>query len=622
MEDVNSKNLNEDHTQNADFGEVTNIEADKDQELNVEQVNPVTVENVEHINDMSKNDNSTNYVGLIEKIIEESNVNTYNVRMFMILILFFLADGGEMVVISLIVKKLGIVWNLTPGEKGFIGSGVFIGFYFGALVGGKLSDNIGRKPTFMIGAACVFVFGIISAFSPNYTFLLFMRACFGFGVGLAIPSSTSLLTELTPAKSRAFVLVFVWFSFPIGEGLAVVIAKLCMDYDDGWRYLLFFVAIPAFICLLFSCLMIESPRFYYSKGQYDKAADCLNQILKSRNKPALTDFERKELKRQGDLEKAGKSQIITQIKVEDIHELSARMNDDFEKKPSKEKQIEELNKEIELNIVSPDSKPSPSSRPESKSKQSNFKDLFTKRYICLTLSISYIFFSCSYIYYGIVYILPQNLDYIQKQDEIKDYLLSNKSIFDNDQAFLGNSTDLDSINNTFVGELLSNKTFMNSTFTNSDDTSSETYDGLFLSILFELPSNVMSIFMSNSKMLGRTKSMTIGFLITMVCSLLCIFFIDNIFIFAAILKFAINIPFSIIYVYVSESYPTKIRSLGLGITNSFNRLAGIMTPVFSQLLFNVTATFPYIVFSVISVLASIVCAFLPFETLGRRLEDV
>ena len=103
-----------------------------------------------------------------------------------------------MIVISLIVSKLEDVWDLSSAQKGFIGSCVFIGFFIGALLGGSFSDNYGRKPTFILGALCVCFFGIISSISPSYFILILTRSLFGVGVGLAIPSSTSILTELIP----------------------------------------------------------------------------------------------------------------------------------------------------------------------------------------------------------------------------------------------------------------------------------------------------------------------------------------------------------------------------------------------------------------------------------------
>ena len=82
--------------------------------------------------------------------------------------LFNLADGGEFLVISLLSHKLGILWNLTHSEKGTLGSIVFVGFFFGVWISGKISDNYGRKPTFIIGSTMATFFAVLSAISWDF----------------------------------------------------------------------------------------------------------------------------------------------------------------------------------------------------------------------------------------------------------------------------------------------------------------------------------------------------------------------------------------------------------------------------------------------------------------------
>ncbi len=570
---------------------------------------------------------------LIESIIENLKFNKYIVLMFIILSFFFLADGGEMVVISLIVNKLEAQWGLSSTEKGFIGGAVFIGFFFGTLVGGKLSDSKGRKPVFILGSLLVFVFGIISAFSPSYWFLIIMRALFGFGVGISIPASTSLLTELTPVKHRSCVLTMVWFSFPIGEFISIIIAQNVLGLDNGWRYLLIFVAIPSFFAFVTSLCMIESPRFYYAKGEYNKAADILNVLLKTQNKPELTADERLRLQDEGNKDKNMPYSVINrrisiseedqsslddisnnlEKPIEDIHQIPAKINEAINEDPKFNIELDEKGKKDKL------TKP--------KRQKSSYTTLCSRKFIRLTILICLLFFTNSFIYYGLVYILPQNLLYLNLKDNIRNYLMNQTNVTDiileyNPEYNRYNITHSNLINdNKLIEELSFISNFTN--HINSHHTQDETnmLNGLFLSVLLEIPSNIISIFLANFRFLGRKGSMSFGFILTGISGLLCIFLIDYIFIFAALLKFAINIPFSIIYIYTCEAYPTNVRSIGVGFSNSFNRIAGILTPLISQVMFNYRVYFPYIIYTTMAFTGSILSLLLPYETLGRKLED-
>ena len=70
---------------------------------------------------------------LIDTIIEGIGLNKHILSIYLIISLFLLADGGEMIVLSLLITKLGTLWGLSELQKGLLGSGVFVGFFIGSL---------------------------------------------------------------------------------------------------------------------------------------------------------------------------------------------------------------------------------------------------------------------------------------------------------------------------------------------------------------------------------------------------------------------------------------------------------------------------------------------------------
>ena len=450
---------------------------------------------------------------LIDKIIENLGINPRILSIYAVISLFLLADGGEMIVLSLLITKLGALWNLSEYQKGFLGSCVFIGFFFGALISGKLSDVKGRKPAFIVGSLLVSIFGVGSALASNYTQLIILRTFFGLGIGLSVPAISSLTTEITKVKWRAWVLNCIWVMFPLGEMLAIIEAKYLLEYENGWRYLLGLVGLPCFFCFLISFFVYESPRFYLSKRDYEKSYLSLNGYLLSSKFPELTEAEKEQLKKEN---------------------------------------------ETDLNM---------------NNHKSNFSQLFKSEYIRLTLLICLIFFISSFVYYGLIFIQPQISD---------------------EEMNINNSES-------------------------KSDQESKMYYGLVLASFSEIPSTLLTSYLANLKFLGRIRSMAFGFLLSAFSASLCFLIASNKYIYMTMLKFSIGLPFGIIYIYVCEAYPTKFRTIGIGVSNSFTRLGGISTPFLSQISFAYKKNLPFFNFTLLCFVGIFAALGLPFETLGKNI---
>ncbi len=199
--------------------------------------------------------------------------------MYLIVCLFFLADGGEMVALSMILPKVSKIWNLTSSQKGLLGSSVFIGIFIGAIVCGKYSDIKGRKPFFVIGSVIVSIFAFLSAFVNDYVSFIICRGMSGLGTGLCMPSAFSLATEITPSKIRHYSIVMIWFFYPFGSITIICLVKLLMPYESGWRYILAFASLPCFLGLILSVKIFESPKFLLTVERYEEGFECLQTII-------------------------------------------------------------------------------------------------------------------------------------------------------------------------------------------------------------------------------------------------------------------------------------------------------------------------------------------------------
>ena len=67
------------------------------------------------------------------------------------------------------------MWNITPNQESLITSIVFCGTMVGAYSWGVLGDAKGRRVGFFGTAIFTFIFGLLSAASPNY--MVGFRCC-------------------------------------------------------------------------------------------------------------------------------------------------------------------------------------------------------------------------------------------------------------------------------------------------------------------------------------------------------------------------------------------------------------------------------------------------------------
>lgn len=521
----------------------------------------VLIKNQENINSY--------YKGTIDTFINNFSFSMYTVSVFVVFSLLILVDGGEMTVISLLVTKLGKVWGLSNFEKGVMGSAVFVGFFAGTLVSGKVSDVSGRKPIFLIGNLIVTLFAIASAFSPDYAWFTIFRGFCGFGVGLALPSSAALSAEICPSQYRGVLINVLTIFFPIGEIITAIIAKsLLKDSENGWRFLLLIISVPMIIAFLLSLVIRESPRFLANNHEFEKAYEEIENLMGGNRK--LTNIEKFNIKQ-------------------------------------------------EVLIAS-----------ENCTIESSYLSLFSKQFLRLNLSVCFLLFSCSFIYYGVVYVLPEGLERNYNKTEIEsissvsdqediNYL---RMLLDNDEEvsaeYYDSHASLDNKYSNISKFYQQQDIFENSTIDDSD--LDEVFDGVIYSALSEIPSPIFGMILVNTPILGRRYSIAVGFIIVSVFSSLSIYFNNNLVVWASLLKFGINIPYSIGYLYVSEVFPTKIRSIAIGFTNSFTRLGGIVTPILSQWLFDLHYTYPYYAYTIDAGLSVLLAFSLQVETYGRILE--
>jgi sugar porter (SP) family MFS transporter len=155
-----------------------------------------------------------------------------------------------------------------------------IGAVLGALIGGRISDILGRKKV-IISAAIVFITGALwSGISLNPTQLLISRFYIGIAIGISSFVVPLYIAEISPTKMRG-TLVFL-FQFMITVGiLASYLSDSAFANDtnyESWRPMFYIGVIPASILLIGAFYLPETPRWLMKKGKEEESRKILETI--------------------------------------------------------------------------------------------------------------------------------------------------------------------------------------------------------------------------------------------------------------------------------------------------------------------------------------------------------
>jgi len=172
--------------------------------------------------------------------------------------------------------------GLTDLQLGVVISSLVFAAALGALIGGKISDAIGRRTTIIVLAVMFFVGVLVAVFSPNFAILVAGRIILGLAVGGASTVVPVFLAELAPFEIRGSITGRNELAIVVGQFTAFVVNYILLatlGHVHGlWRIMFGVCALPA-IALFFGMMrMPESPRWLVEKGRDEDALAVLKQV--------------------------------------------------------------------------------------------------------------------------------------------------------------------------------------------------------------------------------------------------------------------------------------------------------------------------------------------------------
>lgn len=205
-------------------------------------------------------------------------IGSFQKRIMWLVAYVYFFELGDLNNFGFVAPELRVQWGLSISTIGLVTSSAFIGMFVGAISGGWVSDKIGRKKALILTTLCFSVFSLLNACVWNVTGLVATRFLTGVGLSSMTVVAITYITEMFPAKKRgayqAWVMVIGLFGIPLS---ALVAGELIPHATYGWRFVFAFGALAMFMPL-FSGMLEESPRWYETQGQNDKADEILDRI--------------------------------------------------------------------------------------------------------------------------------------------------------------------------------------------------------------------------------------------------------------------------------------------------------------------------------------------------------
>jgi SHS family lactate transporter-like MFS transporter len=148
----------------------------------------------------------------------------------------------------------------------------------GAFIFGLLGDKFGRRIPLMADIIFYSVMELLTAFAPNFTVFLILRALFGIGMGGEWGLGASLAMESLPTQARGLFSGILQQGYAFGYLLAALVYWIIFPVF-GWRGLFIAGALPALLVVYIRAHVPESPVWERHRAQKQpRSFDLLNFI--------------------------------------------------------------------------------------------------------------------------------------------------------------------------------------------------------------------------------------------------------------------------------------------------------------------------------------------------------
>lgn len=188
---------------------------------------------------------------------------------------------------STLVTEMSLVCD-NSWKPPFCTTLFYTGSLFGNLIFGWIADRWGRRKSYLLLIYMAVTLSIVTSFSPNYGFYMFIRTI----NGLTFPALNQipyiLVMELVGPDFRAFAGAGISMFFGLSLALMAGIAYVVRD----WFHLALATSVPFLPLFGYYWVVPESPRWLLSQNRIDEAEIIVQYMAKVNKRPLPRNYLR------------------------------------------------------------------------------------------------------------------------------------------------------------------------------------------------------------------------------------------------------------------------------------------------------------------------------------------
>ena len=204
-------------------------------------------------------------------------------RVGWLMISSILVEAWDLYSIAFVLIFIKEKYNPDPWLLGLAGAGTQGGAVIGALIGGWLTDRIGRRFMFLSTMIMFIVLALAQSVVTSVEWLVVVRLLLGVPLGSDISNGYTYIMD-SMSKGQREVMGNRWqFMFAVGEVLTLAVIAVFiatdMSHEMIWRVTLGLGAVPALIILVLRHDLPEAAVWLIRRGRFVEAKKVAKQMF-------------------------------------------------------------------------------------------------------------------------------------------------------------------------------------------------------------------------------------------------------------------------------------------------------------------------------------------------------